>query len=240
MDLLCLPCAGASATMYWRWRPLLPGWLSVVPVELPGRGARLGEPFAADIGALVDGLCDEVVRRSPRQPWALLGHSMGALLAYGVVRGLRERGLQLPCALIVSGSAAPSRRDASRFAGKDTDDALIADLRRQGGTPEAVFDSPELLRMALDTLHADYRVCASYTHRTGLPLPLCVHALAGRHDDIPPEDVEAWRSEAGDGFSAHWFDGGHFFIREHEQQVVARLVGLLQPLQERLGAAAAA
>ena len=240
MDLLCLPCAGASATMYWRWRPLLPSWLSLVPVELPGRGTRLGEPFAADIDALVDWVCDEVVRRPPQQPWTLLGHSMGALLAYGVACGLRERGLQLPSTLIVSGSAAPSRRDASRFAGKDTDGALIADLRRQGGTPEAVFDSPELLRIALDTLHADYRVCASYTHRAGVPLPLSVHAFAGRHDDTPPDDVEAWRSEAGGDFSAHWFDGGHFFIREQEPQVVARLVGLLRPLHERRNVPAAA
>ncbi|MBF9265843.1 thioesterase, partial [Acidovorax cattleyae] len=33
--LLCLPCAGASATMYLRWQRRLPPGLRVVPVELP-------------------------------------------------------------------------------------------------------------------------------------------------------------------------------------------------------------
>lgn len=48
VSLLCLPCAGASATMYLRWRRLLPKWIQVVPVELPGRGGRLAEALVED------------------------------------------------------------------------------------------------------------------------------------------------------------------------------------------------
>ncbi|HBJ99473.1 MAG TPA: thioesterase, partial [Delftia acidovorans] len=33
LTLLCLPCAGASATMYLRWRRLLPHWIRIAPVE---------------------------------------------------------------------------------------------------------------------------------------------------------------------------------------------------------------
>ncbi|MCM5682957.1 alpha/beta fold hydrolase [Schlegelella sp. S2-27] len=232
LDLLCLPCAGASATMYWRWRRWLPRWVNLVPVELPGRGARLDEPYAADFDGLVDQLCDELSERPPARSWALLGHSMGALLACGVARTLRVRGRALPQAIFVSGSAAPARRDPLRFVGKDDDGTLTADLHRQGGTPPEVFDSPELLRITLDTLAADYRVCASFAHRPCAPLPLTVHALGGLSDDIATEDVEAWQCEAAGGFSVRWFEGRHFFIREHEQQVVQHIVRCLQPLHE--------
>ena len=82
----------------------------------------------------------------------LFGHSMGALLAYAMAARQRQAGARLPALLIASGSPAPARRDPHRFDGLDNDAALIDDMRKQGGTPEAVFDSPELQRLALDTL----------------------------------------------------------------------------------------
>ncbi len=230
LNVLCLPCAGASATMYLRWRRLLPEWIRVVPVELPGRGERLAEPLAEDFDALVAQLCHEQASLLSGH-FALFGHSMGALLAYGMAQHLRAAGLSLPQALFVSGSPAPSRRDPGRFQGKEGDAALIADLRKQGGTPQAVFDNAELLRLTLDTLGADYRVCQSFTHRAAQPLPLPLHVFGGRDDDISTERLQAWQKEAAGMFSLRWFEGGHFFIRQKEDLVLQAIVReLLHPV----------
>jgi surfactin synthase thioesterase subunit len=229
LSLLCLPCAGASATMYLRWRRLLPRWIEVVPVELPGRGGRLGERFVEDFDSLVAQLCAEH-DAAMRGNFALFGHSMGALLAWGIAQRLHGKRKPLPRALLVSGSAAPSQRDPERFVDMNDDQALVADLRKQGGTPEELFDSPELLRMTLDTLAADYRVCQGFVHAGQAPLPVPLHVFAGRQDDVEPWRVEAWAGEtvhgahgAHDGFTLDWFEGGHFFIRQHETQVLAAL-----------------
>ena len=234
IDLLVLPCAGASATMYLRWRRLLPAWVRLVPVELPGRGGRIGEPYVEDCATLVAQLCDEHAA-SMGGRYALFGHSMGALLAYGMAQRQRALSRPLPCALFASGSPAPSRRDPERYPGKGDDAALIADLRKQGGTPEEVFASAELLRLTLDTLGADYRVCDSFRHASPAgsgtplpePLPLPLHVLAGRDDDIAAERIEAWRREAGAAFTLDWFDGGHFFIRQQEAQALAAVTRAL-------------
>lgn len=227
ISLLCLPCAGASAMMYMRWRRLLPAWLSVVPVELPGRGSRLAESFVEDFDALVSRICDEQAPAMQGR-FALFGHSMGALLASGVARRLQLTGRAMPLALVVSGSPAPSQRDAGRFAGKTSDEHLVADLREQGGTPEEVFASPELMRMTLDALRADYGVCASFSRPPAPPLLLPVHVMAGRQDDIEPTQIDAWAEEAGGVFTVDWFDGGHFFLRQHE-------AAFLSTLTHRLG-----
>lgn len=219
VSLLCLPCAGASATMYLRWRKLLPGWIKLVPVELPGRGARLGEAPMQDFDRLVDQLCREQ-EHAMRGTFALFGHSMGALLAHGLALRLRTGGRPMPCALVVSGSPAPSQRDPARFANKDDDPALIADLRKQGGTPEEVLANGELLRMVLDVLKADYRVCESFCHAGEPPLSLPVHAFGGRQDDIEADRVEAWSREAAGPFTLDWFEGGHFFVRQQEAVVL--------------------
>ncbi|WP_354422250.1 thioesterase II family protein [Variovorax atrisoli] len=224
VSLLCLPCAGASATMYLRWRPLLPRWIEVVPVELPGRGMRMGERFVEAYDALVERICTEQAV-AMQGGFAIFGHSMGALLAYGVAQRLRSLGRPLPLALFASGSSAPSQRDPDRLPDTHDDAALTADLRRQGGTPEEVFASDELMRITLDTLGADYRVCRSFEYVSAdTPLPMPLHVLAGRQDDIDAARVEAWSAHAGGAFSLDWFDGGHFFIRQHEAAVLAALV----------------
>ncbi|WP_343606362.1 alpha/beta fold hydrolase [Roseateles sp.] len=235
VQLLCLPCAGASATMYLRWRRLLPRWIAITPVELPGRGGRLGERFVEDFDALADQLCEELAPRlAPATPFALFGHSMGALLAHGLAQRLRERGGRMPLALIASGSAAPSRRDTARLQRVIGDEAaLVADLRRQGGTPEEVFANAELLRLTLDVLGADYRVCASYRHEPRAPLPVPLHVLAGRQDEIAPERLAAWSAESTLPMTLDWFDGGHFFVRQQEGAVLAALARHLSAASAR-------
>lgn len=223
LALLCLPCAGASASMYLRWRRFLPSWVRIVPFELPGRGARMSEAFVEDFDTLVSRICTEQAD-AMRGEFALFGHSMGALLAHGVTRRLQLLRRPLPRALLVSGCAAPSRRDPERFVGGEDDAALIAELRKQGGTPEEVFASDELMRITLDTLRADRRVCRSHVHAIGEPpLPLPVHAFAGKQDDIEASAMAAWSRETAGVFTLDWFEGGHFFLRQHETAFLAAL-----------------
>ena len=59
LTLLCLPYSGASAMVYSRWRRKLPEWLKLQPVELPGRGARFGEPLHTDMRRLALQLAHE-------------------------------------------------------------------------------------------------------------------------------------------------------------------------------------
>jgi surfactin synthase thioesterase subunit len=214
--------------MYLRWRRRLPSWVRVEPVELPGRASRLHEIPKENFDALAADLCGELERyltepRERPERYALFGHSMGGLLAYRVAHGLRAAGRQLPAALLVSACAAPSRQDWRRYAGRKTEASLIAELRRQNGTPEEVFGNAELLSMTLGLLGADYRACASFRHQDAPPLTLPIHVFGGRADEIQAAALEAWKREGVGCFSLDWFDGGHFFIRQNEDAFLSVL-----------------
>ncbi len=209
--------------MYLRWRRRLPAWVRIQPVEFPGRGGRLYEESEKSLDALATRLCDEL-DMNRRQRYMLFGHSMGALLAYRIVHCLRSRKQPLPVALLLSACAAPSQQDWKRYADKETDASLIADLRQQNGTPEEVFESPELLSMTLNLLREDYRICASFRYRELPPLPIPIHVFGGRADEIHPSRLEAWRHESTGNFSLDWFDGGHFFLRQQEEAFLPILV----------------
>ncbi len=215
LTLFCLPCAGASASMYLRWRRLLPSWVKLVPIELPGRGNRLDELPKESYSDLAHSLCDELALSLPEQ-YVLFGHSMGALLAYGIAQGLCSGGSFPPKALLVSGCVAPIRQDSQRYNNMQSDAALIADLGKQGGTPEEVFGNQELLTMTLDLLRMDYRVCGSFQYSQLPPLPIPIHSFAGRSDEISVAKLNDWRLESTRICTLDWFDGGHFFLRQSE------------------------
>ena len=231
VKLFCLPCARASATMYLRWRRLLPAWIEIVPLELPGRGSRMTEPVLREFDVLSALLCQELLP-GLTGPYALFGHSMGALLAYDVVNKLRENKAKMPEALFVSACAAPSGRTDEHFPGEKDTPLLIADLHKHGGTPGELFSDAELLRMTVNLLGADYRICESFQHYNLPPLPVPISVFAGKDDDIEEQRLAAWKYESTMGITLDWFDGGHFFIRQNEASLLNIIVTRLK--RERL------
>ncbi len=224
--LFCFPCAGASAATYIRWRRLVPSWIRIEPVELPGRGGRIGEEPIDDFDRLVARLTEELsCRLHPN--CAFFGHSMGALLAYGCTCTLTERRSYTPSALIVACCSAPSRRDNERFSRLQSDDELIQELKNLNGTPPGVFDHVELLQMTLRTLRADHRVCASFQNVERRKVESIIHIFGGREDEIEESDLAAWSSETSAVATLEMFEGGHFFFQEREELFLLRLVAKL-------------
>lgn len=234
LTLYCLPYSGASAMVYSRWRRSLPEWLSVQPVELPGRGARLGEPLQTDMAALAGQLADELLPRL-QQPYALFGHSLGALLAFEMAHALRERSAPAPLALFASGTAGPSRRADYKqdYSTPKNDEELINELRTLQGTPEEVLANAELMSLTLPILRADFLLCGRYQQRERMALELPIHVLGGKEDESTMEQLLSWQKETATGFSLDMLPGGHFFIHEHEARVLKLLRNYLQTALRR-------
>lgn len=233
LTLLCLPYSGASAMVYSRWRRKLPAWLNVRPVELPGRGARLGETLHTDMQVLARQLAQEQ-RLAANQPYALLGHSLGALLAFELAHELQALGCPAPVALFACGTAAPTRRedyDGGNWREPKSDATLIDELRTLQGTPEEVLANQELMSLTLPVLRADFLLCGRYQYRQRSPLRCPLHVLGGEDDRASEEQLLAWRQESLGDFALEIFPGGHFFIHEHEDRVLGVLATSLEPLR---------
>lgn len=231
LRLFCFAYAGGSATAFLPWQAAVDPTVEICAIQLPGRGARMGEAPPADFAQLVRVLTEEIARHRDL-PFAFFGHSLGALLAFEVARHGALRRFPAPVQLIVSGCDAPQSRAPSRQLHLLPDDELIQALRDYNGSPAEVLADRELMALILPTIRADFALAERYSYRPGLRLNLPMTVFAGREDDhCKLEQVTQWERETSGPCAIDWFDGDHFFIHAQRDAVLARIGAALEQCQ---------
>ncbi|HZM81205.1 MAG TPA: alpha/beta fold hydrolase [Candidatus Limnocylindrales bacterium] len=214
LRLLTFPPAGGSALTFRPWAPLLPLDVELVAVELPGHGNRLPEPPVTSMSELMAGLVPEL-QALPGLPTAVLGHSMGAIVALAVCRRLRQFDPSWrPKILFVVGSEAR----ASRRGAVDLAEAPTPRLRRflldvHDGAGGAAH--PVLQDLVIPALRADLALLACHLPLPDCPLGCPIRVLTGADDDfVTTADQLDWAAESDGNFERHTFAGGHFFYAD--------------------------
>ncbi|GAA3375596.1 alpha/beta fold hydrolase [Streptomyces sannanensis] len=226
VNLVCLPHAGGSAGFYRGWHDLLPREVDFHAVQYPGREDRLTEASVGTMAEMADAVT-EAIRPLFARDVVLFGHSMGAAIAYEVARRCEAEG-RFPRLLLVSGRGAPHRQPPGTMH-QGTDDEIVARLREFSATSGAALDDPDLRALLLPMIRADYRLVETYRLERPEPVRAPIAVLRGRADDrVDEERAEAWSELTTADCEHRLFDGGHFYLQQHETQVVrtvAELVG---------------
>ncbi|MEM9257083.1 MAG: alpha/beta fold hydrolase [Pseudomonadota bacterium] len=227
LRLICLPYAGGTTATYLPWQHSLPQQVELIAVQPPGRGNRLGETGFHCVEALVEALYPEL-KPHLEQPYVLFGHSMGARIGYALVRHLQSRGDDLPAHFIASASPAPHvLRDDN--VDLRSDEKFIEYLRELGGTPPEVLANKAIMNFYLPHLRADFAVASKYYEAPNERLEIPLSIMAGNRDEqVPVDEVVAWRDVFRLGGELSTLDGGHMFIESAREAVVARLNRILQ------------
>lgn len=210
--LFCLPFAGGGSAAYLPWMHEIASDIEVCPVHLPGREDRLRETAFTRMRPLVSALA-EALQPYLQTPFALYGHSLGALVAFELTRYLRRQGSPLPMHLFVSGSPAPQLPLRDEPISHLADAEFIQALRRFNGTPDSILQDAEIMRMLLPLLRADFTIYETYTYAPEEPLHLPISAYGGLTDFRAPRDsVEAWRAQTDERYLFRMYAGDHFFL----------------------------
>ncbi|GJF28396.1 thioesterase [Kitasatospora sp. NE20-6] len=204
-----LPSGGGSAALFAGWADALRDRVEVVPIELPGRGARFAERPPEQLAGYVDALVRDHTP-PPGRRWAVLGHSFGALLgaAWAARAHAAGRG---PALLVVSGAAPPWLH--STAAALDLpEDELWPAIHRLGGLPAGVLASPAARLLLGRALTADIRAAARHRPDGPVPVGCPVLAVQGAEDPLVTTALGLRWAEIADGrFTHHELPGGHFY-----------------------------
>ncbi|MEU8324789.1 alpha/beta fold hydrolase [Nonomuraea sp. NPDC048881] len=212
--LFCFAHAGGGSALFRKWDDHLSPDVDVCPVVLPGRESRLRERPYNRMEQLV-GPLSEAIEPYTDRPFALFGHSMGAVVAWETARRFP------PAVLFVSGRRAPHLPTRRRRFTDLSEDELLSELGKLNGTPSEVMDQRSLLEVFLPGLRADFELNESYTPLPG-PRPDCpISALTGDADpEVDPDEISAWADATGGGFTLRVFGGDHFYLKGPRPEVL--------------------
>ncbi|MGO3018416.1 MAG: thioesterase II family protein [Anaerococcus sp.] len=211
MDILCLPYAGGSKSIFFNIKKHTD--FNLIDYELPGRGRRIREDDFDTIEKIVEDILEKVTFNKEYLIW---GHSMGGYIAYELIKQIESKKIRRPKKVIISGQVPPSYKNKNmldKIINLDNDD-FMKFLINYGGTNPKVFENKDLAELFLNIIRNDYNLVSKYT---GYPLKKIntrIDILYGDKDEsVSEEKVYLWKDICYK-IKFKKFQGGHFFIND--------------------------
>lgn len=247
--LFCIPYGIKGASLYASWKSLLPDDIDVCPVQFPGKEGRINERPISEMDEAV-GALEQVLAGYMDRPFAIYGHSVGALVAFRLAHRLAERSDGLLRHLFVGAFSSPSigsnpvyDRVVESFQefGFDTlpevEELIQMPKDRSQEYEDYISESfgievNDEMRDALKPVgYSDFRLVHTYQFdpdEERLTIPIA--GYHGRRDTfVVEEEMRAWEGLTSGSFALRVFEGDHFFLH-HDQSEQE----LLDDLRDRL------
>lgn len=237
LRLFCFPYAGGNAQIFRPWAQALSTQVEVIGVQTPGKGGRMLEAPLQTISELVDAIATAIEPMLQQGPCIFFGHSNGALLAFELSCLLQRRGLPTPRHLFLSASPAPWTRVIEEPYSTMPVERFKDVLRDLEGTPAEILDNPELFELILPGLRADFALAEGYRYEHPGKLQVPTTVFYGLRDRITQQQIFAWQQQIKHDVEFVPFDGGHFYIHSHAEQLTRALDARTRALAEDAAAA---
>lgn len=220
-QLFLLHFAGGNYYSFQFLLPYLTGF-EAIPLELPGRGKRMGQPLLKDFDSAADDFFRQIKAKLSSVPFMLYGHSMGSYMALRSSNLLEKEG-RPPAALVVSGNAGPGMPGRIKK-GRHLmpRDEFKEELRKIGGVPEDFLENDDLFSFFEPILRADFEIAEEHALDEEPPTGAPLFALMGS-EEKNVESIGNWSRFTRSSFRSEILSGDHFFIQKHPQRIASIL-----------------
>lgn len=213
--LFALPYAGGNSLVYRNLKPLLGEEFDLVALEPPGRGKRLKDPLLTEIESIASDAYDQIKAYSKGRPFALLGHSMGSLLAYLITCLSESESPGRIEHVFCSAHGAPSvpkgaHLDIPHY--QAATDEFWAYIESLGALPPELKEHQELMNYFEPIVRADIQALECYRYQAlSEPLDIPITVFYGTSDaETPIHALIQWQNETKHSIEFIPQKGGHF------------------------------
>lgn len=221
VNLFCLPFAGGNKYSYRAYEKKAPSFIKILPVEYPGRGSRSAEPLLQSIELLVNDVYNQLKQKFDEKPYAIYGHSMGALAAYLLAVKVIAEGHTPPVHLFITGAQGPG---ALSKEGKKTyllpRGEFMKAITDMDGILGELLAHKELLDYIEPILRADFTITDIYRYSANNKLHIPITVITGTEEGLNEEDILTWREETTEHVDFYQMSGKHFFIAPHAEEII--------------------
>lgn len=229
MRLFAFPHAGGGPSEFIAWANRFKPDCELICIQLPGRGSNIRDTPYLELKTIVHEVADAICP-FVSEPFAFIGHSFGALVAFELARLLRRTGGGGPEHLFVSAARAPHLGLPHDPLHKLSDADFITALHSHyGGLPPAVTREQELLQLLLPAIRADLTAYETYVYQAEPPLDCSITAFAGAQDATATAEATAqWSIHTGAEFEMNVLPGDHFFLETNRDFLIPAIAGTLR------------
>lgn len=212
MQLFILPYAGGSIAAFKKLTDLIDESVDVVTVEYAGRGTRAKEPLAESIWDLLDDAVKYIrVRRTDNIPYALMGYSMGSVLAYEMLIQNKIPG-KLKHLFIAAEVSPKDRAIELRKIQNPTEEHVLKRAKSLGGLDEVLLANKRFREIYIRPMLSDYRLFFEYRFGNYQKRVRSDTTFFYCEKDTALADIKKWSELIEGEFDFYDFGENHFFI----------------------------
>lgn len=222
IKLFCLPHAGGSSSIYYSWNKYIDkSKYELIPIEYAGHGIKLDENLNYLFDNLVNDVYNEILRSIKKDTkYIIFGHSMGAYIAFEVERKIEKKYEQKAFHMIFSGVDAPCYWNRNKKIASLSDAEFIEQIQTFGGINDEIINSPELMKIILPILKADFYVIESmHEYQEEFLINASSTIMNGKNDRYKKENIEHWQCFSNKACTIKYYNGGHFFINDNAKLI---------------------
>ncbi|NEO84955.1 MAG: acyltransferase domain-containing protein [Spirulina sp. SIO3F2] len=221
--LFCFPYNSGSIATFYDWPNQLPDNVEVLGIQLPGGADRRHDKPLPDITTVVQTLAP-LLKPYLDRPFAFYGHSLGALISFELAHELWQSYQLTPKMLWIGAWSAPHLLNPYPALENKTDEEVIRDILPLIDVPETVRQNIDMMRSLLPLLRNGAKLCENYQYVHSTPLNCPITVFSGSADQvIQGERITAWQQHTTHPLISQIFDGGHLFIHDVQDAVLANL-----------------
>lgn len=210
LRLYCFPYTGSGASVYEGWKGKLPN-ARLTAVQYPGREEHSDSTAINNMATMVEQI---IAQLDFKHPFAFVGHSLGALIAYEVTVNLQEKGKPQPVFVVLSGCDSPHEQLSDDIHQLD-DQAFIQSVIDRYDHQQLKEGQKAAMESILPTLRADITLLETYQSALQtIASPL--HIVGGKADTVTSKaHLQRWIDLSDNHFSFTLHDGNHHVIKEN-------------------------
>ncbi len=221
MQLFCFTYAGGTAAFFDFLKNHLDPSIEVEELEYAGHGVRHSEPFYSDFSELARDMYKHFLSLYKEgDEYALFGYSMGSISAVETLKLiLKEGGIAPPVHVFLAAHEPYSRQELAGFSDVTIDEWIRERTIQFGGIPESLIHNKSFWRVYLPIYRADYRIIGKYDFQQSNFITEAPATVFYSETDTPYSRIKDWKHYFIGECGLIPFEGNHFFIYGHEQEI---------------------
>ncbi len=213
IQLFILPFAGGNSGSFSNLVSCLEKEIIPITIEYSGRFARSKDGYITKYDDFLADVANQIRERRDDKPWALLGYSLGSVLAFDIASaGFADEKLQH--VFICARGNLKNQYISQMYAGLN-DDEFADKIVELGGFDERLLANKRFLSIFMKPVRSDYIVWSDYLFTDdGRKIP-CDTTMIYSASDPLCDGVRAWDDLCTGKTDYYEMGENHFFIRDH-------------------------